>query len=56
MGLLRHVCDGLGGRATLHAVDTADHGYKILMRSRASDEDVFVDMACVARQWAQRLK
>src|SRR5689334_23832381 len=38
MGLLRRVCEGLGGRATLHAVDTADHGYKVLKRSRASDE------------------
>ena len=34
MDLLRPVCEKLGGRATLHAVDTADHGYKVLKRSR----------------------
>jgi predicted alpha/beta-hydrolase family hydrolase len=56
MNLLRPVCEGLGGRATLHAVDTADHGYKILKRSRTSKEDVFVEMARVVREWASGLK
>src|SRR3954470_18097138 len=55
MGLLRPVCEKLGGRATLHAVDTADHGYKILKRSRTSEEDVFVEMARVVRGWAAGL-
>jgi uncharacterized protein len=36
-------------------VETADHGYKILKRSRASDEDVFAEMARVVREWASRL-
>jgi predicted alpha/beta-hydrolase family hydrolase len=52
LDLLRPVCEGLGGRATLHTVETADHGYKILKRSRASDEDVFAEMARVVREWA----
>jgi uncharacterized protein len=56
MRLLRPVCEKLGGRATLHAVDTADHGYKVLKRSRASDEDVFVEMARVVREWASGLE
>jgi predicted alpha/beta-hydrolase family hydrolase len=56
MGLLRAVCEELGGRSTLHAVDTADHGYKILKRSRASGEDVFVEMARIVRAWASRLE
>jgi predicted alpha/beta-hydrolase family hydrolase len=47
MDLLRPVCERLGRRATLHAVETADHGYKILKRSRAGDEDVFAEMARV---------
>jgi hypothetical protein len=55
MNLLRPVVDGLGRRATLHAVETADHGYKILKRSRASDEDVFREMARVVRAWASGL-
>jgi predicted alpha/beta-hydrolase family hydrolase len=56
MDLLRPVCEGLGGRATLHAVDTADHGYKVLKRSRTSKEDVFAEMARVVREWASGLK
>lgn len=52
MDLLRPVCEKLGDRATLHAVDTADHGYKVLKRSRNSPEDVFAEMARVVRQWA----
>ena len=55
MDLLRPACEKLGGRATLHAVDTADHGYKVLKRSRASEEDVFVEMARVVREWAAGL-
>ena len=56
MGLLRPVCEQLGDRAMLHAVDTADHGYKVLKRSRASNEDVFVEMARVVREWAAGLR
>jgi predicted alpha/beta-hydrolase family hydrolase len=55
MDLLRPVCEGLGRRATLHAVETADHGYKTLKRSRRSDEDVFDELARVVREWASGL-
>lgn len=53
--LLRAACRGLVGRATLHAVDTADHGYKVLKRSRSSTEDVFAEMARVVREWSAGL-
>jgi len=56
MDLLRPVCAKLGARATLHAVDTADHGYKVLKRSRTSGEDVFVEMARVVHAWASTLE
>ncbi len=56
MDLLRPVCERLGPRATLHAVDTADHGYKVLKRSRASQEDVFAEMARAVREWTSTLK
>jgi uncharacterized protein len=46
--LLRGVVDGLAG-AELHFLDTADHGYRVLKRSRASAENVFDEMARVAR-------
>ncbi len=55
LDLLRPVCEKLGERATLHVLDTADHGYKILKKSRASDEDVFTEMARVLRDWAAKL-
>ncbi len=51
LDLLQPVCDGLKDRATLHLLDTADHGYKILKRTRQSDEDVFVEMARVVTAW-----
>ena len=54
--LLRSVCKKLGKRATLHPLDTADHGFRVLKRSRASDEDVFVEMARVVKEWASRLE
>jgi predicted alpha/beta-hydrolase family hydrolase len=53
MDLLRPVCKRLGKRATLHFLDTADHGYKVLKKSRT--EDVFVEMAHVVRDWAKNL-
>lgn len=49
--LLRPVCEKLGDKATLHLLDTADHGFKVLKRSRISDEDVFVEMARVLKGW-----
>jgi len=54
--LFRPVCTKLGNRATLHLLDTADHGFRTLKRSRKSDEDVFVEMARIVRDWASRLK
>jgi predicted alpha/beta-hydrolase family hydrolase len=50
--LLRGVVAGLA-RAELHWLDTADHGYRVLKRSRASAEDVFDEMARVARAFVE---
>jgi uncharacterized protein len=54
--LLQSVCKKLGKRATLYSLDTADHGFRILKRSRQSEEDVFVEMARIVREWSFRLK
>jgi predicted alpha/beta-hydrolase family hydrolase len=54
--LLQAVCKKLGKRATLHPLDTADHGFRILKRSRRSEEDVFVEMARITREWASKLQ
>ena len=49
--LLEPVVEGLE-RATLHLLDTADHGFKVLKRSRKSDEDIYDEMARVLKAWA----
>lgn len=46
--LLTGLIDSLGGRARLHWLDTADHGYKVLKRTRQSAENVFDELARVA--------
>ena len=56
LDLLQPVCKKLGKRATLHLLETADHGFRTLKKSRQSEEDVFVEMARIAKEWAARLK
>lgn len=56
LSLLQSVCKNLGESATLHLLDTADHGFRVLKRSRKSEEDVFVEMARVTRDWSSNLK
>jgi predicted alpha/beta-hydrolase family hydrolase len=56
LDLLQAICKKLSKRATLHLLDTADHGFRVLKRTRKSEEDVFVEMARVIREWAARLK
>jgi predicted alpha/beta-hydrolase family hydrolase len=51
MTLFEPVIKNLGKRTTLHLLDTADHSYKILKRTRESKEDVFVEMARVVSEW-----
>src|SRR5262244_2979382 len=55
LDLLRPVCKKLGKRATLHLLDTADHGFRTLKRTRKSAEDVFVEMARTVREWAAKI-
>lgn len=53
--LFQPVIKKLGNRATLHLLDTADHGYKILKKTRESEEDVFVEMARTVCEWSQSI-
>lgn len=55
LDLLEPVLKGLGDRATLHLLDTGDHSFKILKRSRNTSEDVFEEMAHVTSEWATRI-
>jgi predicted alpha/beta-hydrolase family hydrolase len=56
MDFLQPVCKKLGTGVTLHPLDTADHGFRTLKKSRQSAEDVFVEMARVVRDWASALR
>ncbi len=49
--LLPGILKKLGKRATLHLVDTADHGFKVLQRTRESKEDVFAELARTVKGW-----
>jgi predicted alpha/beta-hydrolase family hydrolase len=51
--LLTSVVAGLP-QAELHWLDTADHGYRLLKRRRASSEDVFHEIGRVARSFIHR--
>ena len=49
--LLEPVCERLGGRATLHVVDGADHSFHVLKRSGRTDEEALDEIADRAALW-----
>lgn len=49
--LFRPVIEKLGNTATLHTIETGDHSYKVLKKTRTSSEDVFDEMARVTADW-----
>ena len=49
--LLEPTIKKLGRHATLHLLDTANHSYKVLKKTRTSSEDVFDEMARVLKGW-----
>jgi uncharacterized protein len=55
LGLLRPVCAGLGARATLHVVPTADHSFHILKRAGRTDGEVIGELAAATAAFAARL-
>jgi predicted alpha/beta-hydrolase family hydrolase len=56
LDLFKPIVKKLGKNATLHLLDTANHSYKILKKTRASTEDVFAEMARVAKEWVDKNK
>lgn len=56
LDLLEPTVKNLGKDATLHKIDTANHGYKVLKKMRTSDEDVFTEMARVLQEWISKQK
>jgi predicted alpha/beta-hydrolase family hydrolase len=55
LDLLKPTTRSLGKRTTLHVLDTANHSYKTLKKTRPSDEDVFVEMARVVKEWSHSI-
>ena len=53
-GMIEPVVENLGDRATLHLLETADHSFKVLKRTRTSTEDVFDEIARVTAEWAAK--
>lgn len=54
--LLQGVITGLDQMATLHLLDTADHSFKILKRSRRSTEDVYHETSRILQNWTTQLQ
>lgn len=55
LDLLQPTIKKLGQRATLHLLDTADHSFKVLKRSRNTTEDVYDEAARVTTEWAAKI-
>ena len=55
LSLIRAVCERLGGRATLHVVDDADHSFKVPKRVGRSGEDVIGELARATADWCRQL-
>ncbi len=49
--LFQPIVKQLGRPTKLHLLETADHSYKILKRSRKSEEDVYCEMARISADW-----
>jgi len=55
LNLLRPICAGLGSRATLHVIDTADHSFHVLKSTGKSDEQVLRELAQTVAVWTRKL-
>lgn len=53
--LLRPIVEKLGPRATLHAIESADHSFHVLKRSGKSDEQVLRELAQAVVSWRVRI-
>jgi len=54
LDLFKPIVKKLGRQAKLHLIDTADHGYRILKRTRTSEETPFEEMCRVAGGWISK--
>jgi len=49
--LLRPICEGLGSRATLDVIETADHSFHVLKRAGKTDAEVLRELAQAVARW-----
>jgi predicted alpha/beta-hydrolase family hydrolase len=54
--LLRPVVKKLGELATLHIIESADHGFHVLKRSGKTDASVLTELAQTTADWAGNLR
>jgi predicted alpha/beta-hydrolase family hydrolase len=54
LDLLQPMVGGLSG-GTLHLLETADHSFKVLKKTRESTEDVFDEIARVVKDWSEKI-
>jgi uncharacterized protein len=52
--LLRPICAGLGERAMLHVIETADHSFHVLKKAGKSDAEVMRELAEKTVEWMGR--
>ena len=53
--LFKPIVKKLKRKAKLHLLDTANHSYKVLKKTRKSEEEVFDEMARVSSEWIDKL-
>jgi len=53
--LLKPICDGLGSRATLHIIETANHSFHLLKKSGMADADALRELAQTTASWALKI-
>ena len=53
--LLKPICEGLGSRATLHIIDTADHSFHLLKKSGKADADALRELAQTTASWTLKI-
>ncbi|MEM7656334.1 MAG: alpha/beta family hydrolase [Bacteroidota bacterium] len=53
--LLGPVVANLGDKAQIHWLETANHGYKVLKRTRTRHDDVFTEMGLAADPWLKNV-
>lgn len=55
LDLLEPTINKLGKHATLHLIDTANHSYKVLKKTRTSTVDIFDEMAGKTLSWTAEI-